>query len=163
MSVAVAIRDGRPEDAEAVAAIAVAAWQPIYAHARDVLGADLFGHLHPDWEAEKARQVRGACAPDAREDVLVATADGSAVGFVTFRTAATAVGEIGNNAVRPEYQSLGIGGRLYEAALRRLRAAGMRHARVTTGSDPAHAAARRAYEKVGFAAGPGSVTYYRAL
>jgi len=41
---------------------------------------------------------------------------------------------------------------------------GLKYVRVGTGADPHHAAARRAYEKVGFAVRiPEGFTYYRAL
>mgnify|MGYP001275159104 CR=1 FL=1 len=158
-----AIRDGVASDADVVAEIAVEAWRPIYAHSRETLGSELFAHLHTDWEAEKARQVRQACEDDSRGSVLIATVGGVVVGFVSFYTHAAPVGVIGNNAVRPEYQSRGIATELYETTLDRLRAAGMRYARVTTGGDPAHAPARRAYEKVGFGAELPSVTYHREL
>jgi hypothetical protein len=39
----------------------------------------------------------------------------------------------------------------------------MGYARVTTGGDPAHAPARRGYEKAGFGADLPSVTYHREL
>ena len=86
------------------------------------------------------------------------------VGFASFYVnETTGVGEIGNNAVRPDFQGRGIAPRLYEEVLRRMKAAGMRAVRVTTGGDPAHAPARRAYEKVGFERFTPSVTYYREL
>jgi hypothetical protein len=52
---------------------------------------------------------------------------------------------------------------LRDASLDRLRTAGMGYARVTTGGDPAHAPARRGYEKAGFGADLPSVTYHREL
>ena len=47
-------------------------------------------------------------------------------------------------------------------ALRLMRNAGMTLATVATGGDPAHAPARRSYEKAGFVALP-LVRYYKAL
>ena len=163
MSPDVVIRDGDASDADVVAEIAVEAWQPIYAHSRETLGAELFAHLHTDWEAEKARQVRQACEDDTRGSVLIATVGDVVVGFVSYYLHAAPLGVIGNNAVRPEYQGRSIATQLYEATLDRMRAAGMRYARVTTGGDPSHAPARRAYEKVGFGAELPSVTYHREL
>ncbi|MEO2002748.1 MAG: GNAT family N-acetyltransferase [Candidatus Poribacteria bacterium] len=159
----IVIRDGGPADADFVAGIAVEAWRPIYEHARETLGPELFTYLHTDWEAEKARQVRRACEADTAGEVLVATLDGVIIAFVSFSQRAPEVGEIGNNAVRPDYQSRGIATRLYEAALDKLRAAGMLYVSVSTGGDPAHAPARRAYEKVGFGQALPSVTYHRRL
>ncbi len=114
-----AIRDGVASDADVVAGIAVEAWRPICAHSRDTLGAELFAHLHTDCEAEKARQVRQACEDASRGSVLIATVGDVVVGFVSYHMHAAPVGVIGNNAVRPEYQSRGIATRLYEATLDR--------------------------------------------
>jgi len=52
---------------------------------------------------------------------------------------------------------------MYAAALERMRAQGMRYARVRTGLDEAHAPARRAYTKAGFDIAIPSVEYYRSL
>ena len=51
---AVTLRPALPDDREHCAAIAVAAWTPIYAHRRDTLGESLFDRLHP-------RRTTGAC------------------------------------------------------------------------------------------------------
>jgi ribosomal protein S18 acetylase RimI-like enzyme len=163
MTAEAAIRRAMMSDRDVVGEIAVEAWRPIYAHYRELLGDDLFVDLHSDWEESKRRQVQQACQHDTPGVALVATLDGVVVGFVSFYLHAAPVGIVGNNAVHPRYQRRGIAGQLYEAALAELRAAGMRYARVTTGTDPAHAPARRAYEKAGFSAGPGSVTYYQNL
>jgi GNAT superfamily N-acetyltransferase len=94
----------------------------------------------------------------------VAELEGTAVGFVTcFVHSAIPAGEIGNNAVHPAYQGRGFAPRLYERAFDWLREKGMEYARVTTGGDPAHAPARRAYEKAGFDVPLPVVQYYREL
>jgi ribosomal protein S18 acetylase RimI-like enzyme len=151
-------------DIATVVEIALAAWEPIYAHYRDVLGDDLFAATHPDWRAEKARQVRAACMPGDPQVALVAEVAGQVVAFLTFTAdRQTGVGTLTNNAVTPAWQGRGIGTRLYADALQRMRELGLRYARVTTGGDAAHAPARRAYEKAGFQAKLSSVEYYRDL
>ncbi|MBW2097118.1 MAG: GNAT family N-acetyltransferase [Deltaproteobacteria bacterium] len=128
------------------------------------MGEDLFAAACPDWRKEKARQVRAACDPAHPALVCVAEKEGQVVGFITFHANdASRIGEIGNNAVRPDFQSAGIGTRMYEHVFERLRRLGMRFVKVGTGGDPAHAPARRAYEKAGFSIQLPSVTYYRAL
>jgi len=100
--------------------------------------------------------------------VLVAWSDSGPhaqiAGFVTFRLdEETRVGEIGNNAVHPDWQGHGVASRLYEEVLAIFRHHGMRVAKVTTGLDDAHAPARAAYRKAGFSAAVPSVTMYREL
>jgi len=70
------------------------------------------------------------------------------------------IGEIGNNAVKPECQGMGIGTFQYRKVLEIFRKEDMRFAAVTTGLDEAHAPARAAYEKVGFRKAIAMVTYY---
>lgn len=160
----VEIRDGGPADVEQMAAIAVEAWRGYYRHLRERMGEELFAAVCPGGAEEKGQHVRQGC--DQRHDpgIAVAEIDGRAVAFVTFYVnVSPGVGEIGNNAVHPDFQGRGIGPRLYQHAVERLKAAGMRLVKVTTGLDPTHERARKAYEKVGFQPGEEAVTYYRRL
>jgi len=160
----VVIRGLEPRDVEAIAEIAVAAWTPIYAFYRQAMGDDLFAAACPDWQERKAAQVRAACDPQGRAMVCVAQNAGQIVGFTTFYADdASGIGEIGNNAVCPDFQGMGIGPRMYEYVFDRLGELGMSFVRVCTGGDPAHAPARRAYEKVGFSIRLPGVKYYRPL
>jgi GNAT superfamily N-acetyltransferase len=160
----VIVRDLEPQDVERVVQIAVMAWAPIYGAYRQTLGEDLFAAMYPDWQADKARQVRTACLPENPAMVSVAVEDGQVVGFITYYSNdASHVGEIGNNAVHPDWQGRGIGPEMYHHTFQRLRALGMRFVEVHTGGDPAHAPARRAYEKAGFDVSLPGVTYYRRL
>lgn len=150
---------------EALVALSVAAWEPIYMRYRETMGEALFTTLYPDWRENKAGHIRHALDGQHEPGLAVAECDGAIVGFVTWylHVHAEVVGEIGNNAVSPDYQGRGIAPRLYAVALDAMRAAGMRYACVGTGLDPAHAPARRAYEKAGFAIAIPSVEYYCEL
>jgi ribosomal protein S18 acetylase RimI-like enzyme len=160
----IVIRDLQPADVETVVAIAVAAWAPIYAYYRQTMGDELFFTAFPDWPTEKARQVRVACNQERGAMVCVAETAGRVVGFVSFYAhPSRGIGEIGNNAVHPDWQGQGIAPRLYTHAFERLKALGMRFVQVGTGGDPAHAPARRAYEKAGFDIHLPNVVYYRKL
>jgi len=166
----IVIRPLMPADVDALAAIAVAAWQPIFAFYRQAMGDEMFLSVHPHWQHEKARQVRNACATGSSAIVAVAemppqgSAAARVVGFCTcYANSATAIGEIGNNAVHPDWQGQGIAQRLYAYAFEQLRERGMRYVRVHTGGDPAHAPARRAYQKSGFEIALPGVEYYREL
>ena len=160
----IVIRDLRPDDVEAAVDIALAAWVPVFDSFRRMMGEEVFAIVHPDWRAEKARQVRDGCDPKHGGMHFVAELGGEVVGFITsYPRRRTGIGEIGNNAVHPDCQRRGIATRLYRHVLQRLREAGMRVARVTTGGDPSHAPARRAYEKAGFSSPRPDVTYYCKL
>ena len=158
------IRAPKSADVETLVEIAVAAWTPIYAWYRQTMGDELFGAAFPDWPEEKARQIRRACDPTGSAMVGVAELEGQIAGFVTcYANDRTKIGEIGNNAVHPDAQGRGIGPRMYEYAFERLREQGMRYVKVGTGGDPAHAPARKAYEKAGFVIQLPAVEYYREL
>ncbi|NLN19725.1 MAG: GNAT family N-acetyltransferase [Firmicutes bacterium] len=158
----IVIRKMIDSDVEQLVAIACAAWEPIYELRRQILGDELFYLIHPNWQEEKSSQIRRACQSQDTQ-VWVAEEDGRPVGFVTFWWGSNQVGVVGNNAVHPSCQGRGIASTLYEKALNEMRAKGMRAARVYTGGDPAHAPARRAYEKAGFDMSLPSVEYFRLL
>ncbi|HET6427382.1 MAG TPA: GNAT family N-acetyltransferase, partial [Phycisphaerae bacterium] len=162
----VTLRDLRPvDDVEFIVSFALAAWEPIWAHLAGKIGEELFAVTHPDVRADKARRIRAACDPTEGSGAAVAEIDGKIVGFVTyFAGVQPGMGSLGNNAVHPDFHGRGIAGLLYAHAFDRLRAAGMQVVHVQTGLDPAHAPARRAYEKAGFdVVGFESVNYYRRL
>ena len=164
MDEGITIRDLRPDDVDALVDIALAAWAPIYASYRQLLGEALFAAAFPDWRAEKARQIRAACAPGRPGTVCVAEQAGRIVGFTSlYLHRATGKGEIGNNAVHPDVQGQGIGTRLCRHAVERLREQGARFVLVGTGGDPSHAPARRMYEQAGFTSSVPGVTYYLLL
>ncbi len=72
-------------------------------------------------------------------------------GFVSLTVDKDGVGgEIDLNAIDPAFQGQGGGRFMYEFALARLKALGVQLARVGTGLDDNHAAARTAYKAVGF-------------
>jgi ribosomal protein S18 acetylase RimI-like enzyme len=164
MSHDVAIREMKAGDVEAMEQIAIAAWTPIAAFSRKTMGEDLYTRLNPDWKQRKGGQVRRACEPESGAMVRVAEKGGRIVGFVTFHAnMAPGVGEIGNNAVHPDFQGQGIAQELYRSAFEQLKKLGTKFVKVHTGADPAHEPARRAYERAGFNIRLPSVDYYRAL
>jgi len=158
------IRPFADPDLDSVLDIAVAAWTPVFASFRELLGPQILEMVYPDWQAGKRREVESACRGEHGATVYVTELDGKVVGFISYTLDhTTGIGEIGNNAVSPEVQGTGIGTAMYAYVLARMKEAGMRCAEVTTGGDPSHAPARRAYEKAGFVRGLPKVTYFQEL
>src|SRR5690606_30348962 len=94
-----------PTDEDRVVDLSLAAWAPVFASFRTVLGDDLYERVHPDWEVHQAAAVRAALAGN---DTWVAVTDGLVSGFVnvTFDTAERS-GEIYMIAVDPHVQRQG--------------------------------------------------------
>jgi len=164
MSDGAVIRPARAEDIETVCEIAELAWQPIFAEFRRRLGDELDSRLRPQVKGLKEAQVRQAFAQHP-ECMIVTEVDGRVVAFATFFATdpERKIGEIGNNAVHPDFQGRGLARMQYERIFEELRKLGMDYVRVTTGLDDAHAPARRAYEAAGFDRDLPTVTYYREL
>jgi ribosomal protein S18 acetylase RimI-like enzyme len=165
--VAASLRRFIDSDLEVIVAFAVAAWEPVYASWKHVMGPDVFPLVCPDWRAGQARDVTDACQ-DPENDVWVATVDGRPVGFVALQTMrASRSGEVDGGevymiAVDPAYQRRGIADMLLRHAVAELRADGVSVVSIGTGADPGHAPARALYEKHGFRCLP-LARYYLAL
>ncbi len=116
------------------------------------MGSEIFRRQHPDWREDQRRAVEEVLSAK-KGRVWVAEVDAGVVGFVAveFNHPERSMGETSMLAVDPDHHGGGIGTALTEFALERLRDAGMRVAMVETGGDAGHAAARRTYEKAGYA------------
>lgn len=157
------IRTFREGDADAVVALSLRAWEPVFESLERVLGpSGIFPLLQPDWRTSQERTVRDACGAEGMQ-VWVAEVDAGVAGFATGRLdRETNMGEVYLIAVDPAYQGKGIGTRLMSVALTWFEDNGMRVAMVETGGDPGHAPARRVYERTGFTQLP-VVRYFRTL
>lgn len=141
-----------------------AAFAPVFASFRAILGDEIAAITQANDDAEQAEYLASLFAPNSGWELYVALLANEIVGFVSVQlNEETSVGEIGLNAVQPEAAGQGIGTAMFQFALDRMKAAGMRVATVGTGGDPSHAPARRAYEKAGFSAQIPSVYMYRLL
>ena len=160
----VRIRDCSPADHDAIVALSLRAWTPVFGSIGDVLGEELSTLLHgEDWSVHQAREVRETLG-DASQQVWVAEAGAGIAGFAAAAVfdAQRKLGELSMLAVDPAAQGRGVGRALVEQAASWLREQGMRVAMVETGGDAGHAAARRLYQREGFR--PMPVTrYFRAL
>lgn len=156
------IRPMQDADLDAIVQLSLLAWAPVFASFEQVLGTEIYARLHPNWRESQAKGVRIACQ-DAENEVWVAVVDETVVGFITYTLDHQAQqGEVYLLAVHPDHQNQGIGTALNQLAMEKMRESGMHLAVVSTGGDPGHAPARRAYEKVGYTPLP-LVRYYKAL
>jgi ribosomal protein S18 acetylase RimI-like enzyme len=154
------VRRFEAPDTERVVELSLAAWAPVFASFRDMLGDALYARVHPDWHADQAASVRAALDSN---DTWVAVTDGVVSGFVNVVfNDQEGSGEIYMIAVHPSVQRQGIASRLTELALDEMRARGIDLAIVATGGDPGHGPARATYEKAGFIGSP-QVWYSRLL
>lgn len=156
----------RTDDRDAVVALALRAWTPVFASMRSVVGDEIDRLLHgDDWRVYQARSVEDTL-DDAAMHLWVAHDDGDEHALLAFLAVtlheADATGQIWMLAVDPDAQDRGLGTLLTEFATGWMRDAGMRLAMIGTGGDPGHAPARRAYEKAGYTAMP-TVQYLKVL
>ena len=148
------IRPMREGDVDAIAALSLRAWAPVFVSLRDAMGERLFEHFYAgDWRSYQEADVRRACGAYR---VLVAESGGAVVGFTAIDISeGRTEGEIYMLAVDPSAQGQGVGTQLTTAAVDVIREAGFALALVGTGGDQGHAAARATYRKAGFTPLPG--------
>lgn len=146
---------------EAVVGLSLRAWEPVFDSLRASLEASVFSAFYPDWREVQRADVTSACtSPD--HDTWIAIVGGTVVGFVDVVRRDAVLAEIHMLAVDPDYQGHGIGTRLTEFAVDRMREAGASVGMVQTGGDPGHAPARHTYEAAGFRFFP-AAQYFKKL
>jgi len=160
----VTMRPAEPGDHSRLEAVREAAFAPVFASFRSLLGDDLYDRVQAREDEAQKDLLASLVAPGSGWEVHVAGIAGTAAGFVSIRMEReTRVGEIGLNAVHPDHAGRGIGTAMYQFAVARMKDAGMQAATVSTGADASHLPARRAYEKAGFTAQIPSVWMCRRL
>ena len=158
------IRAYAPADLPTLHVIRAAAFAPVFASFRAIVGPEIAALGLTTAEQEQADLLDAIARPDSGHAIAVVEIEGALAGFVSWKpNIAPGIGEITLNAVHPDHGGNGIGTALYDHALAALKAAGMQLATVGTGGDPSHAPARRAYEKAGFNVHLPSIYMYRKL
>lgn len=159
-----AVREYVPADRDAVIALSLRAWEPVFVSVQAALrGSGVYELQCPDgWAVVQEAAVAEVCDSDLIR-VWVADVDGAVAGFTAVQLHVDdAMGEIYMLAVDPEHRRRGIAARLTEVALDWMKTQGMTNAMVETGGDPGHAAARATYEHIGFTPLP-IARYFKAL
>jgi GNAT superfamily N-acetyltransferase len=160
----VLIRGASDADAPYLEDVRRAAFAPVFASFRAILGEDISQVTQARDDRAQAEYLASLLNADSGWELYVAEQAGRVVGFVSLQlNRETTIGEIGLNAVHPDWAGAGIGTAMYEVVLDRMRQAGMRVATVSTGGDASHAPARRAYQKAGFHVGIPSIWLCRVL
>jgi ribosomal protein S18 acetylase RimI-like enzyme len=160
----VVMRPVRADDQPHLESVRRAAFAPVFASFRSILGDDIYELAQAREDERQGELLVALLVPESAWEVYAAEIAGTVVGFVAIQlNQETHVGEIGLNAVHPDHAGQGVGTAMYNFALARMKEAGMRVATVATGGDPSHAPARRAYEKAGFTVHIPSVWLCRKL
>lgn len=131
---------------DAVAALSLRAWAPVFESIAAVLGPELYREQYPDWRSSQRSAVISACqAEDA--PAWVAVIAGQAVGFMALKFhRSERMGEVHMLAVEPTFQRRGVARALLARGEAIFAAAGMLSVMIETGGDPGHSPARRLYE-----------------
>jgi GNAT superfamily N-acetyltransferase len=138
-------------DAARLQSIRRAAFAPIFASFRSMLGEEIYELAQRRQDEAQESLLASMLEPRSEWDLYVAESSAGIVGFVAVQlNEDTRVGEIGLNAIDPQHAGAGFGTAMYQFAVSRMKSAGMIVATVATGGDASHAPARRAYEKAGF-------------
>lgn len=144
------IRNYIESDKPALVEITMLAWEPVFAKMEEFMKEEIYEIFVPDWRKEQLRSINSVCDSEDVE-VIVAEEEGRIVGFSSVKShPEDFLGEIYMIGVDPRHQQKGIGSALMEASIAMIKRNGFQLAMVETGGDPAHAPARKTYEKMGF-------------
>ncbi|HEX4046087.1 MAG TPA: GNAT family N-acetyltransferase [Gammaproteobacteria bacterium] len=150
-------------DLESVLELSQKAFMPVYESFRKVLGDAIYQLVYPNWIFSQGQYIKLICNGEDKKNIFVVEEKSKIIGYISFfMNIVKKSGEIGINAVHPNHQKRGIGKMMYEHVLGVMKSNGIKLVEVSTGGDPAHLAARCAYEKCDFIPLP-LVKYYKAL
>ena len=145
------IRPVKASEKHRLEEIRQAAFAPVFASFRSILGDDIYELAQAREDKGQGELLISMLEPNSDWEVYAAELAGIVIGFVSVQlNRETKVGEIGLNAVHPDYCSQGFGTAMYNFAVARMKETGMQVATVATGGDSSHAPARNAYRKAGF-------------
>ncbi len=127
------------------------AFQPIFDSFKNILGDTIYEHAQLPEDMAQQAMLKALFDEQTIWHTWKVVAHEKTIGFISIRLdKAAQVGEIGLNAIDPDFSNKGIGTQMYHFAVEVMKKAGMKVATVATGGDPAHRPAREAYRKAGF-------------
>lgn len=157
------IRAYREEDFDAASNLLARGFAKIFSALRQQLGEELFLATFGKMEGNRRELLRKIADADPA-NILICEREGRMVGVITFYAdPVRKIGTINMNAVDPECGEKGVGQEMYNAVVERCKKSGMKFLVVNTGTDEAHAPARRAYERLGMHPTHGSINYMMEL
>ena len=160
----ISFRKANKNDHTCLENLRLEAFQPIFTSFKKILGDEIYELAQRKEDEEQSELLSSMFSQETEWELYIAQKNDEIVGFISIQlNLETTVGEIGLNAVTPEHSGKGIGSKMYDFAISRMKENGIRVATVATGGDESHAPARRAYEKSGFNVQIPSVWYCRLL
>jgi len=75
------IRPVSHHDIEGVIQLSLLAWAPVFTSFKQVLGAQIYTALYPDWQKQQREVVERVCKDDDRFTVFVAQLDETVVSY----------------------------------------------------------------------------------
>jgi ribosomal protein S18 acetylase RimI-like enzyme len=159
----IAIKPYQPQHREAVLALSLAAWEPVFQQMEPEVPDYVFNAFYPNgWQARQMADIEAYIDNEA-ELIWVALQDDHIVGWIGGRIhREDSMGEIYILAVSPECQRQGVAHMLMEQVNAHMRGQGLAMIMVETGDDSGHAASRATYESAGFERWP-VARYFRRL
>jgi ribosomal protein S18 acetylase RimI-like enzyme len=141
------IRPARYADIDEIKTITRLAFEPV---SLDRMAQDYFATNLGDleWHEYKNSSVGAQCEANIYQ-VIVCEVDGKTVGYATMALDfQRGIAEIGNNAVHPDFQGLGLGKAMQQEIMRRMLESGFNKFKVSTLTNDV--IAQKIYEKLGF-------------
>lgn len=127
------------------------AFRPVFASFRNILGDEIYSLAQEPEDNKQGELLSSMLGLDSVWQLFVLELSQEVIGFVSVQLDnKTKVGEIGLNAVHPDYSGKGFGTEMYKYAIKIMKKSGMQVATVATGGDESHIPAKKAYEKSGF-------------
>ncbi len=144
-------QEAKLEDLKALEAIRVKAFKPIFESFRNILGNVIYETAQMPEDLAQENLLKSYFDRQSVWQTWKVILESQIIGFIAIRhDERSRVGEIGLNAIDPDFSGKGIGTRIYNFAVDEMKRKGMKVATVATGGDPSHLPARKAYRNAGF-------------